>query len=73
MIRRLALAALIWLAADAVAHACPVCFQFEDGPTASGVRAAVIVLLTVTIGVLAAVGWWIARSSLFSSPPREPM
>jgi len=43
----------IWLAAAAGLHACPVCFQVDDSPVGAGVRAAVVVLLGVTAGVLA--------------------
>lgn len=70
MTRRLFLIAVIWMAAEAVGYACPVCFQFEDGATTAGVRAAVIVLLSVTLVVLAGVAaWWVTRgAALFSSP-----
>jgi uncharacterized membrane protein len=36
--------------------ACPICFQVEDAQTINGVRAGVIVLMSVTVVVLAAVG-----------------
>ena len=39
--------------AAAVALACPICFQFDQGPVTSGVRAAVLVLVGVTTIVLA--------------------
>jgi hypothetical protein len=41
--------------------ACPVCFQIEDDRTAAGVRAAVIVLMSVTGIVLAGCGVFIRR------------
>ena len=44
------------------ALACPVCFQHRrQGPSTSGVRAAVVVLIGVTVGVLAGFGVFIAR------------
>jgi len=33
--------------------ACPVCFQVEQGPVTDGIRAAVLVLVGVTVVVLA--------------------
>ena len=57
--RRRALAAravlivVLWPFMNAVAHACPICFQVEDGHVAGGVRAAVVVLITVTSTVVA--------------------
>jgi hypothetical protein len=41
--------------------ACPVCFQVEAGPVTAGVRAAVVVLIGVTLGVLAGFGVFVAR------------
>lgn len=35
--------------------ACPICFQVEDANTVAGVRAGVIVLMSVTVVVLSAV------------------
>jgi heme/copper-type cytochrome/quinol oxidase subunit 2 len=32
--------------------ACPVCFQVEQGPVTDGIRAAVVVLMGVTVVVL---------------------
>jgi hypothetical protein len=49
------------MAAQAGVLACPVCFQVEEGPVVNGVRAAVVVLITVTVGVLAGFGVFIAR------------
>ena len=39
----------------AAALACPICFQVEDANTIAGVRAGVIVLMSVTVVVLGAV------------------
>jgi len=39
----------------AAALACPICFQVEDANTVAGVRAGVIVLMSVTVVVLTAV------------------
>ena len=41
--------------APSVALACPICFQVEDTLTVSGVRAGVIVLMSVTVAVLTGV------------------
>lgn len=49
------------LANAPVLHACPICFQVQDGPTASSVRAAVFVLIGVTSGVLMCCGVFVAR------------
>ena len=46
--------ALISLIATPVL-ACPICFQVEDTNTVNGVRAAVVVLMSVTVVVLTAV------------------
>jgi hypothetical protein len=43
---------LIWAAFGTTAWACPVCFRMEEGPVTDGVRAAIVVLLGVTTGVL---------------------
>jgi hypothetical protein len=48
MVARVALASGMCLAAEAAIHACPICFQIENGQMAGGVRAAVIVLVSVT-------------------------
>jgi len=37
---------------ESVVHACPVCFQIEDAHLTSGVRAAVGVLMGVTLAVV---------------------
>jgi type II secretory pathway component PulK len=49
------LAALFILLVPSVALACPICFQVEDANTIAGVRAGVIVLMSVTVVVLSAV------------------
>jgi len=41
--------------AEATVHACPICFQIEDAHVTSGVRAAVGVLMGVTVAVMAPV------------------
>ena len=41
------------LASGSPLLACPICFQVEQGPVTSGVRAAVVVLMAVTVSVLA--------------------
>jgi hypothetical protein len=53
--QRLAAIGSCWLAAGATALACPICFQVEDANTVAGVRAGVIVLMSVTVVVLSAV------------------
>ena len=45
---RVALASGMLVAAQVATHACPICFQIENGQVAGGVRAAVIVLVSVT-------------------------
>ena len=50
---RLLLGLLMWASSCATAWACPVCFRMEEGPVTAGVRAAVVVLMTVTVAVLA--------------------
>lgn len=61
---------------DASLAACPICFQVQDGPTASGVRAAVIVLMSVTGVVLGGVGLFLVRflrrSALLETAPDRP-
>jgi len=46
------LAVIVWMSASATAWACPVCFRMEEGPVSAGVRAAIVVLMTVTVSVL---------------------
>jgi len=48
-------AGICWVAASATALACPICFQVEDTQTINGVRAGVIVLMSVTVVVLTGV------------------
>jgi len=48
-----------WVAKTAPLLACPICFQVEQGPVTDGVRAAVVVLVAVTMGVLAGFGAFI--------------
>ena len=56
----------------ALAFACPVCFRVEDGAAADGVRAAVIVLLTVTVVVLSGFAAFIVRWWRGTLEPLEP-
>ena len=56
-----AIAAALWAAAGSTALACPVCFRIEEGPVADGVRAAVFVLIGVTVSVLTGFAVFIAR------------
>ena len=53
--------ALAWCAGGASLLACPICFQLEQGPVTAGVRAAIVVLVAVTVGVLVAFGRFAAR------------
>ena len=55
------LAALLILLTASVALACPICFQVEDANTVAGVRAGVIVLMSVTVVVLSAVAAFSVR------------
>jgi hypothetical protein len=41
--------------------ACPICFQVDAGPVTAGVRAALVVLIGVTVGVLTGFGVFAAR------------
>lgn len=52
-----------WMATLGVSPllACPVCFRIEAGPVSDGVRAAVFVMLGVTVGVLSGFGFFISR------------
>jgi len=56
-----ALVTMFWAGAGASVLACPVCFRVEEGPVTDGVRAAVIVLVGVTVGVLSGFGVFIVR------------
>jgi hypothetical protein len=51
----------VWALGAGHVQACPICFQVEDGPVATGVRLAVVVLIGVTLAVLAGFGAFIAR------------
>lgn len=48
------------LALPGLALACPICFQAEESAVTDGIRAAVVVLVGVTTGVLSGFGWFIA-------------
>jgi len=48
-------ATLLVMLFPSLALACPICFQVEDANTVAGVRAGVIVLMSVTVVVLSAV------------------
>lgn len=56
-------ATVAWMTTVSVASpfACPICFGVEPGPISDGVRAAVFVLLGVTLGVLSGFGFFISR------------
>jgi len=62
--------ALACSAGCATALACPICFQFDQGPVTAGVRAAIVVLISVTVAVLVAFGrfaWRLARADRAAS------
>jgi len=68
--------AAAWSAAGATLHACPICFRIEEGPVATGVRVAVVVLVGVTIGVLAGFGRFacrLARADRAAANPPNPL
>jgi len=70
--RALAATIVMSLAASAAPLlACPVCFQVEQGPVTSGVRAAVVVLLAVTTSVLGGFAVFIANFTRRSREPRN--
>jgi len=56
-----AISALLWSAATPLLRACPICFQIEQGPVSDGVRAAVVVLMAVTVVVLTGFGMFVKR------------
>ena len=60
--------ALLWSAASGSALACPICFQVEQGPVTDGVRAAVLVLMSVTVVVLSGFGVFVRRLVRASNP-----
>jgi hypothetical protein len=57
---RLALVAITIISGSSALLACPVCFQVEANSTTTGVHAAVLILMAVTIGVLSSIGVFIA-------------
>lgn len=62
MTRRTSLLSLaIWLFTGVPLLACPICFQAQEGPVTDGVRAAVLVLMGVTTGVLSGFAMFIVR------------
>ena len=50
----------LWAASGAIALACPVCYRIDDAPTTAGIRAAVVVLISVTGVVLGGFGVFLA-------------
>jgi hypothetical protein len=48
--------ALFLVAFSAEALACPICFQTDDAHVVNGVRAGVVVMMSVTVSVLVAAG-----------------
>jgi uncharacterized membrane protein AbrB (regulator of aidB expression) len=50
-----------WLLGGASALACPVCFRFEESPVTDGIKAAGLVLVGVTAGVLTGFGVFAVR------------
>ena len=58
---KILLAIAISLALHASLLACPVCFQIDDAHTAAGVRAAVWVLMGVTVVVLGGFALFVRR------------
>jgi len=59
--RHAALTSLAIAVAPAALAACPVCFQVDESPVTTGVRAAIVVLLGVTVGVLSGFVWFARR------------
>jgi hypothetical protein len=72
------LGVVLWASAGAITWACPVCFRMEEGPVTAGVRAAIVVLMTVTVSVLAGFAVFIrgfvrrSRSGAGNSGTPEP-
>ncbi len=58
-----------WFSAETALFACPVCFRVDDGPAAAGVRAAVLVLLGVTVCVVVSLGSYLFSTGLLRSVP----
>ena len=54
-IARIGVTLVVTAFTEAALHACPVCFQIEDAHVTSGIRAAVGVLMGVTLAVMAPV------------------
>ena len=59
--KRLPAVLAMWLLAGAPLLACPICFQMEEGRATDGLRAAVVVLVAVTVGVLGGFASFIVR------------
>jgi hypothetical protein len=55
------LVAVLWPLMDAVARACPICFQIDNGHVTAGVRAGVVVLIGVTVTVVGACAVFFGR------------
>ena len=69
---RVILTAALVLCVPAAAFACPICFQIEDGPVVDGVRAAVGVLMSVTVVVLIGFGAFAVRFVRRSAALEDP-
>jgi hypothetical protein len=59
LLRRAGTVAVSWVLMGSAALACPVCFRMEEGPVTDGVRAAVVVLMGVTVTVLGGFAFFI--------------
>ncbi len=70
LLARAVLAAALWPLMDAALRACPICFQVENGHVAGGVRAAVVVLVSVTTAVVGVCAVFVGR--LVRLQPGEP-
>jgi len=64
----LVVGAAAWRAASASLLACPVCFNGDQGPVTRGVLAAVMVLVSVTAGVLLGFGRFAVRLARYAEP-----
>lgn len=53
-IKNVVIVAVMWLLVQASTLACPICFQTDNAHAIGGVRAAVGVLIAVTVGVVGA-------------------
>ena len=58
----------VWAVAGAVTHACPICFQMDDGPVSSGIRAGVGVMFGVTAIVIAGFARFSFRLAVRQNP-----